>query len=223
MKKISTVLVLIPVLVLFIVLCYYWYEYDQHNELQEKFTMHLEQVKNNFEKKLKNDTIDFALLTPFPWDTVYVFEGYNNGEGISDKIPAINWAKGIGRSELIPENTDRYIFVYKKKAEGYVDISLRLGTPHFRRYNQDELGRFNPDHIDGVDNSLNVVNCFTKKDAKFILVCGIDIVSKYTTDYKYVPLELFQQKAFNDKYEISRLLYLHPVSGCGYSNCLANK
>jgi hypothetical protein len=195
------------------------YEWYQQSQVQTVFDVAIHQAEINFRTKRANDTLDFTRLAPGAWDTVYVFEGYTSRQQVAEEVPRISWGRGFGG--MVPENTNRYVFIRGRVAQYYVDIQGTASTPHFRRYVQDEFGGSHTQHTDRWGRVHKyTVNHFARAEAQFIIVCGIDLPQGDTTAYMYVPLRFFQQHLSHDA--PSNLQYLHPLRGCGYPNCLAN-
>ena len=194
--------------------------------LQKRFTTEIQQALTHFQRLQRADTLDFGKLTPFDWDTVYVFENYTDGYHIAhDMDRGIDWHQVMTPTDAVPEETNRFIFVKGNEAVQYVDVSTNLiGEAHFAKYYPDTLNQVTTNYFDSAGNvHMYTVNHFAKADARFILVCAVSIPDGDSVRGAYLPLRLLKEQRFSSLgVTPTNLVDLHPLSGCGYVTCLAN-
>lgn len=194
--------------------------------MQEQFTRKLQEANAHFQQLERADTIDLATFTPFDWDTAYVFEGYTTGWHIAEHLNRIYWGSVMAPDDLVPENANRFIFVKGRKAVEYLDMyGKMIGKAHFAKYYPDTLGRVSTYYRDSTDGDYPyTVNHFAKAEARFILVSGVSIPVGDTSRFAYVPLALLKGKRLSSLgVTPSNWMDLHPLTGCGYPDCMANR
>jgi hypothetical protein len=119
--------------------------------LRKAITHSIGAIKN---KPLSDSiTIDMVRLTPFQWDTLYVFSGYNSEDFISQAI-GVSWNNGetSGWYDANPDNL--FIFKHKGKVASYVWYQGFGGEPT------------EPDFVH-FQMHLNDAELFTPTTAKF--------------------------------------------------------
>jgi hypothetical protein len=220
MRRLRLTFVLVALLVAAI---FYWpTRFDTHYATQYRCETQVSQAVEHFAYLQHADTLDFASIAPFPWDTVYVFEGYTSGTELARDLGRINWATGLQEEDIVPEHVNRFIFVRGQQAVAYVDIEEKtIDFVHFSSYYLDERGYYTSYWSDSTGTFHNYsVNHFTRAQAKFIVVLMGQGKGVPSSPLAYL---LRAKTVWHLPIETAYQIALHPLSGCGFSDCLGNK
>lgn len=202
-------------------------EQVRHNRIQTRSVEYLERAVGRFPTMQQTDTIDFASLAPFEWDTVYVFGGGTSVVELTRDLSRINWELVVdGLRDPVPEEMTRFTFVKGQKAVDYIDIDQRIAlSVHFSTYYRDAAGTYRPafSYINSDGKVIGyTINHFSRKQAKFILVRPTLIVGFPTLFYGTLPYFSASKTVLPDTLRSDYIMYLHPVIGCGLKSCLGN-
>ena|GEM_PF-6403628 len=188
------------------------------------FTNRLKKAATDFSVQHQTDTIDFNSFSSFAWDSVYVFADYTSGSEMSQDWPWIDWRPMESRWGRVPEDYNRFIFIHDRRAVNYVDISKALvWKAHYFKYFKDHQGNLVPYKSPIRSPHYMPVNCFSRAEAKFILVGGADVLKGDTVERVFATAGFFKDKPAMLKQTIENMaLDFHPIKGCGLPNCQAN-